>query len=145
MTQTSRILTAVLFLAVGAAAYAGGGPENVALVVNGDSWASLAVANEFIAQRHIPPGNVLYLTGLSHWDHVPIDYFRDHILTPVLTELQNRGLAGQLDYLIYSSDLPTKADAWADLTGAQALDKMPRLCPQPWLATTASGTPDPVD
>ncbi len=120
-----------------AGAYAGGGPENVAVVVNADSWASMAVANEFVALRQVPPTNVIYLSGISQFDHVPIDYFREQILIPVLSAIQKRGLAGQIDYVIYSADLPTKADAWADLTGAKPLDRMPHHCAQPWLSTTA--------
>jgi hypothetical protein len=120
-----------------AAVRAGGGPENVAVVVNADSWASLAVANEFIARRHVPPGNVIYLAGVSHWDHVPIGYFRDSLLRPVLVILQQRGLTGQIDYLAWGPDLPTKADSWLDQTAVKQLDLKPMHCCGVWLATTA--------
>lgn len=130
-------LIPVLVVSCLVAAHAGGGPENVALVVNADSWASLTVAHEYQALRHLPPTNLVYLSGLSRFDHVPLDYFRERILLPVLAALQERGLRGQIDYLVYSADLPTNADAWVDLTGEQPLDRMPRHCASPYLSTTA--------
>ena len=51
----------LLTLAVSATVHAGGGPENLFLVVNLRSWASLTVANHYIQQREIPNSNVLYL------------------------------------------------------------------------------------
>ena len=44
-------------------AQAGGGPENVFVVVNSASWASQSVANHFIKLRDIPPVNV-YLNSI---------------------------------------------------------------------------------
>ena len=37
-----------------ALAFGAGGPENALVVVNADSWASVCVANEYVAARHIP-------------------------------------------------------------------------------------------
>ncbi len=42
-------------------AHAGLGPENILVVVNNQSWASKAVANEYVQLRSIPPTNVIYL------------------------------------------------------------------------------------
>ena len=53
----------IVFLMTPQSARAGGGPENVAVVVNADSWASLAVANKYVALRRIPECNVIYLTS----------------------------------------------------------------------------------
>src|SRR6185436_3166795 len=44
-------------------AHAGIGPQNVAVVVNSESWASLAIANEYVRLRSIPACNVIYLDG----------------------------------------------------------------------------------
>ena len=49
--------------------WAGGGPENVLLVVNSASWASQAVANQYIRLRHIPAGNVCYLDWNGGFEH----------------------------------------------------------------------------
>ena len=46
-------------------AYAGGGGENLLLVVNPNDEPSVRIANAYIAARHIPANNVLYLVPQS--------------------------------------------------------------------------------
>jgi hypothetical protein len=46
-------------------AFAGGGPENVLLLVNANSESSKTVANHYIALRQIPATNVLYIDWKS--------------------------------------------------------------------------------
>ena len=48
----------------------------------------------------------MYLAGLRDIERIGINQFRSDILTPVLETLQQRGLAGQIDYVTYSSDIP---------------------------------------
>jgi hypothetical protein len=98
-------------------AQAFGGPENVAVVINADSWASKTIANEFIHLRRIPPINVIALTDVPGFDTINIDAFRQRILKPVLTAIEDRGLSKQIDYVVYSSDFPYAIDARADLAG----------------------------
>ncbi|MBU0641453.1 MAG: hypothetical protein KKB50_21545 [Planctomycetes bacterium] len=93
---------------------AGGGPENVALVINADSWASRTIANEYIHLRNIPPGNVIVLPGVG-LDTITVDRFRAEILKPAFETIEQRGLAGQIDYLVYSADFPYAIDATGDL------------------------------
>lgn len=95
-------------------------PENTAVVVNADSWASVAIANEYIRLRHIPPQNVIYLSNLSSFDGMPVDEFRGKILTPALQTLESRGLSGQIDAMLYSSDFPTAIHVAGDI-GKQQL------------------------
>jgi hypothetical protein len=104
-------------------AFGGGGPENVAVVVNADSWASLAVANEYIALRRIPDGNIVYLAGLSSNLLIGVDEFRERILKPVLETLAARGLAAQIDCIAYSSDLPYAVGVQSDA----GRSKLPRM------------------
>ena len=103
-------------------ARAGGGPENVAVVVNADSWASLAVANEYVALRRIPPGHVIYLSSLPSFERVTVDDFRSRILMPVLRTIKDRNLADQIDCIAYSSDLPDTVTVAADV-GKKELPK----------------------
>ena len=105
-------------------ARAGGGPENVAVVVNADSWASGAVANEFIRLRKVPARNVIYLAGLKQFEKTSVEEFRQAILRPVLETIEKRGLTPQIDYVVYSSDIPTEIDISADAT-PEALAKFP--------------------
>ncbi len=63
--------------AAASSARAGGGPTGVAVVVNADSWASLAVANEYVALRQIPPCNVIYLSRLPTNLSIDVNQFRE--------------------------------------------------------------------
>ena len=128
------ISLAILAMALWAPpAWAGGGPENVAVAVNADSWASLAIANEFIRLRHIPPNNVIYLNlgEVPDFATVDVNFFRDKILKPVFEALHKRNISSQIDCLVYSTDLPNAVDATADLAGR----KVPKVITQPSSAT----------
>ncbi len=117
-------------------AFAGGGPEGVAVVVNAESWASQAVANEYIHLRKIPPLNVIYLSGLPTFETIGVEDFREKILKPVMLTLAQRGVAPQIDCITYSSDIPYAVEARADANK----DQMDKLFPgmARFLATEAS-------
>ena len=100
-------------------AIAGGGPENVLLVVNSHSDASLTVANHWCQLRHIPPGNILHLDWQGSTDATDIDTFRQKILEPSLRAASERGLGEQIDYVVYSSDFPTRIDFASDVPPEQ--------------------------
>ena len=89
-------------------AFAGGGSENVFLVVNGDSRSSKVIANHYIAMRNIPPGHVIYLKGVTTKEIISLADFRKQILEPVLSEMVLRRINESIDYIIYSSDFPTR-------------------------------------
>ncbi|MBM4047199.1 MAG: hypothetical protein FJ279_19010 [Planctomycetes bacterium] len=123
------LLAAVLATLLGLglrAAYAGGMPENAVVVVNADSWASMRVANEYVRLRQIPTANVIYLPGLSDFERVGIEEFRQQVLLPVLQAVKERGLDGQIDYVLYSADFPTAIGVSADV-GSR---KLPRIFTQ---------------
>jgi len=107
------------------AAWAGGGPENVAVVVNADSFASQAVANAFIEFRDIPAGNVICLPlgDLPDLETVDVETFRQRILKPTLETLDQRGLAAQIDCVAYSADVPFAVRVSADI-GDRKLPQM---------------------
>lgn len=95
---------------------AGGGPQNLLLIVNPRSWASLTIANHYMALRKVPASNVVYLD----WPDSPVeaadvDAFRQRILEPILKLIDSRGLAGQIDYVAYSADFPYRVDVKKDL------------------------------
>ena len=117
---------AVLGLSIGAStAGAGGGPENVVLVVNSASWASQTVANHFIQLRQVPPVNVVYLDWHGGFESVSADDFRQKILGPVLQTIERRGLLAQIDYIVYSSDFPYLVDLTRDFEGQQLPQQVP--------------------
>lgn len=110
------LLVVSLVLSSGAAsARAGGGPENVLLVVNSRSWASLTIANHWAQLRQIPANNILYLDWRLSTETIDVNRFRSDLLAPVLNTITRRGLNNQIDYVIYSSDFPYSVDCQADL------------------------------
>ncbi|MCI0334321.1 MAG: hypothetical protein L0228_13965 [Planctomycetes bacterium] len=99
-----------MWLAATLDARAGGGPENVLLVVNSNSDSSKAIANHYIEWRKIPAQNVVYLNWRGGLRATKGETFRSRILMPAITELEGRKLNAQIDYLIYSSDFPWRID-----------------------------------
>lgn len=120
------LLTAAL-ACIASWSLAAGGPENALVVVNADSWASTFIANEYIAARHIPPTNVIRLRDLPDFERMNVEDFRTKILGPVLRTAEQRGLASQIDYILYSADFPWAVDVTSDLAGKQ----MPKVITQP--------------
>lgn len=107
--RSVRWLAALAVLASNSA-LAGGGPENVFLVVNSTSADSIAVANAYVATRGIPPINVFSLPWAGNKEAVSISRFRDEILGPILHGIDARRLAPQIDMVVYSSDFPWRVD-----------------------------------
>ena len=98
-------------------AYAGIGPENVAVVVNGDSPSSIRIANEYARLREIPTSHFIVLHHVSGTEFIDVDHFRDEILRPTLETLRLRGLTAQVDCITYSTDLPYSINVGSDIKG----------------------------
>jgi hypothetical protein len=114
---TVRTLSLVLAVVLMAPSHsrAGGGPENVLLVVNSRSWSSLSVANHYIRLRKIPAINVLYLDWDGPLDRIDVGTFRTRLLEPILAAIEERQLGEHVDYIVYSSDFPWSIDARPEL------------------------------
>jgi hypothetical protein len=105
----SFVLIAISFV-LPTASLAGGGPENLVLVVNADSSSSKLIANHYIAGRKIPASHVIYLNGIPDHEFIKFDVFLESILKPVIEEIGQRKIAPSIDYIIYSADFPTVID-----------------------------------
>ena len=85
-------------------AHAAGGGENLLLVVNPNDEPSLRIANAYIAARHIPICNILYLSppatpgGFTTVD-ISEAQFASNYLTPIYNAIASRGLINQIDYI----------------------------------------------
>ncbi len=101
-------------------AFAGGGPENVVVVVNQNSWASKTVANHFLQLRRIPSCNVVHIDWDQGVETTDVETFRTQILGPVLSTIADRNLDSQIDYIIYSVDFPFEIRINEDLEGHDA-------------------------
>jgi len=109
---------------------AGGGPENVFLVVNPQSASSLCIANHYVQLRQIPPSNLFHLPWNVKAQTTDIDTFRQKILVPILKEIQNRRLSDQIDYVIYSSDFPWGIVLKQDINKFVEAMKPPKTAPR---------------
>lgn len=95
--------------------WAGGGPENVALLVNSRSATSKQIANFYVSLRGIPDANVIYLDDVPDAESTDVETFREAILKPAIETLNARRMAARIDYLVYSADFPTAIQVQADL------------------------------
>ena len=105
-----QVTCLLLAFAWAGAARAGGGPENLFLVVNASSPDSVAVANAYAALRGIPPINVLMLPWREGTESVSIATFRSELLDPVLQAIDGRRLAPQINCVVYANDFPWRID-----------------------------------
>lgn len=105
------VLVTAIPLSSAAIAHAGGGPENVLLLVNSNSASSKAIANFYIELRRIPPTNVVYVDWKGSLEGGSGARFRDEILQSAIKALDDRHLTMQVDYLVYSTDFPW----WLDI------------------------------
>ncbi|MBI3921322.1 MAG: hypothetical protein HY318_07895 [Armatimonadetes bacterium] len=110
-------VAALLMIAMAGEVLAGGGPENLLLVVNGESGDSLAVANEYTRLRAVPPCNVVYLKGLPPGPHIKVEDFRTLLLRPIMEAMDRRELTRQIDYVVYSAGFPYAVEVTGDMTG----------------------------
>lgn len=117
-TMFRRSVTAIIACFAFAAsklALAGGGPENLLLVVNERSWSSLSIANHYIQLRAIPPQNVVYVPWTLDNEQITSAVMRERLLGPVLAEIERRRLGDHIDTIVYSADFPTLITADADI------------------------------
>jgi hypothetical protein len=99
-----------IWLTTASTASAGGGPENVLLVVNANSESSKTIANHYIEMRKIPAQNVVYINWKGALRAIKGETFRNRILMPCLKWIEDHKLNAQIDYLIYSTDFPWRID-----------------------------------
>src|SRR5262249_19631776 len=76
------------------------------------------IANYFVQLRNVPVGNIVYLDPKT-WggsdSRIDVDTFREKIVRPIAQEIQSRGLAQQIDYIVYSSAFPWAINFSGDL------------------------------
>ena len=111
----ATLLVSLLLTLGSSRAQAGGGPENLFMVVNPKSVDSMTVANNYIKLRDIPSRNVFYLDFNPDLGTVSVKTFREKILIPILNTIKDRGLIGQVDYVVYSTDYPWRISLQFDI------------------------------
>ncbi|HMO85701.1 MAG TPA: hypothetical protein PKC18_12375, partial [Lacipirellulaceae bacterium] len=131
ISLSMRAWLAACALLVAPLARAGGGPENVFLIVNPRGAKSKEVANHYVQMRQIPPDNVYYLPLPPSANEMKALDFREKLLRPALTAIERRGLQDQIDYIVYSCEFPWRVD-FAEM--------FPQLASNPQLRPMASLT-----
>jgi hypothetical protein len=101
MSVPCRLILAVTILALTwpmlpKTALAGGGPQNVLVVIDPTDADALRVANHYIAARGIPAANVFYLSPTA----AEYGAFTSFQLPGVLGTLKQRGLEDSIDYVV---------------------------------------------
>jgi len=105
---------------------AGGGPENLLLVVNPGRADSIAIANEYAALRQVPPINIFMLPWAGDDEGTTLARFRQEILLPILQAIDARRLSAQIDCIVYSSGFPRRIDYVDELPSElRANDRFP--------------------
>lgn len=84
------------------------GPENAIVVINAQSDSSKLIGNYYVRRRKIPAQNVVYLYNLPNLSSTNLTICRNKILKPIVEHIQTRKLNQQIDYIIYSTDIPTQ-------------------------------------
>jgi len=110
LTLLVVFLGAVLAFGFAKDSRAGGGAENLVLVVNQDDSSSLLLANHYCQLRQIPAGNVIYLSGVPRQTTISLEQFRTQILKPVFDAIRERKLDQQIDLIVYSSGFPASVN-----------------------------------
>ncbi|MEM8866591.1 MAG: hypothetical protein AAGF31_13700, partial [Planctomycetota bacterium] len=95
-------------------AQAGGGSENVLLVVNDLSDDSKRIANHYIRWRNLPDSNVLHIRWRGSQANCNVERFRNELLKPILKTIGERGLSKQIDYVVYSAGFPWRVNLQPD-------------------------------
>ena len=136
-------LTAVLTVS----ARAGGGPQNVLVVINDQSIESQEVGHYYRQQRGIPERNLVHVSvppasAAAVYHNMTNTAFQTSIVQRIQQHITTYGLSNQIDFIVLCQDLPTRVN---DNEGATAVlfygcKNSPRIvstCTMP--TNTASG------
>lgn len=95
-----------MLLATATAAFAGGGPQNVLIVVNDDSIESQQVGALYRQTRGIPQRNVCHVSISPKTNRVDAGLFQTSVVSRIHQHISDRGLSNQIDYIVLSKDIP---------------------------------------
>ena len=104
-------------------ATAGGGPENVFLVVNSADEDSRTIANHYCNLRRIPPSNVFETKWEGSDNVITVNQFRKTLLADILAEISKRRLTKQIDQIVYSAGFPYAVDILPDFKNAKPVSQ----------------------
>lgn len=96
------VIAGAAFLAITGTARAGGGPENIIIIVDPSDAESMYAANYYRNARNVPDANLLFM------DPAASNYgaFASHNLDAFLGTLANRGIDDHIDYVLIMPGAP---------------------------------------
>ena len=115
MNRCFRFLALVL---LPAAAFAGAGPMDTLVVVNGASRDSRALG-AYYAERHgLPPSHVCTIQTDPRSPSISQTFFEREIRQPIYDHLARNQLAGQIHFLVLCMDIPSRVENANGITAA---------------------------
>lgn len=107
LTTMIRLLTCLIAgcFAVSPIVFAGGGPQNVLVVVNQTSSNSIALGRYYLTQRGLHERQLLRIATTNE-RNISVAAFSNEIRGPIFTYLAESGLEDQIDYIVFSRDIP---------------------------------------
>ena len=105
--QSMRCAWVILavFCAMALSAQAGGGPQNVLVVVNDSSLESLELGHYYQSKRGIPDRNICHIATTTNYS-IDTAGYSNQIRAPVLSYISSAGLSNQIDTILFSKDIP---------------------------------------
>ena len=126
--------------------WGGGSGLNTVVVVNQTSSNSLAVGNFFCERRQVPPQNVLRVNWTGGNVSWTLAQCQSVLATPLQAMLAARGLAGQIDCVALSLDIPYRVTAGSSVNSTTSVlfygFKTNTAAPGPGLPASCSLPPD---
>jgi uncharacterized protein (TIGR03790 family) len=114
----------LLFLLLSVEALAGGGPQNTLVVVNDQSLESLELGAYYRELRSIPERNICHISVPPAVNGFPSSYsiseanYNSLIHQPIQDHIRDNSLSNQVDYVVFSRDIPYKVNGDNGITSA---------------------------
>ena len=97
--------SAVIAVFFVAEAIAGGGPQNLLIVVNDNSRRSLELGRYYAEMRGVPEQNICHIRVATNESADTVTYSND-VRAPVIAYLGSAGISNQIDVIAFSMDIP---------------------------------------
>lgn len=109
---------AVLIGVWSAVAQAGGGPQNVLVVVNEQDKSSVELGRYYMEKRGIPARNLCRINLPSLDPNIIPPFFEKYIRRPMEKHIEKEGLARQIDFLVLCWNAPSRVNEIESITAA---------------------------
>ncbi|MGD9611491.1 MAG: TIGR03790 family protein [Kiritimatiellia bacterium] len=93
-----------------AAAWAGGGPLNALVVVNGASRDSRALGAYYLEKHGLPRSHLCSIKVNPRATSLSLAEFERDVRRPILAHVADQGLAGQIHFLVLCLDIPSRVE-----------------------------------